>query len=151
MKALIRDRNSIILLLIFGGFVITLVEARFIHAQIVFEHPIAWVPTIAAGAGAFASILALFKPAVRRLSSAVFALVALSGIVGVGVHTEFEPHRFSKLFTMEDRYVIVRANGGDEVDHESDDEPPPLAPLGLTGLAAIGFVLSANLKRCSDS
>lgn len=134
----------LIILILIGGFATTLLEVRALHKGVVSEEPIAWVPTIAAAVGILASVAALFM--LSKAALAGYFAVAIAGLVGLYQHTGFEPSKFATLLSWEATPPVVLALDKDEESREvgkseEEHEPPPLAPLSLTGLAFIGAVL----------
>lgn len=86
----------------------------------------------ASGLCALASLLALGQSkGVLMVCGWVFGLSAVAGLYGVALHTEFDPEVLVKMVRLEPL---------------DDQQPPALAPFGLTGLAAIGMALSSGRK-----
>ncbi|MFN3683096.1 MAG: hypothetical protein ACK41F_04075 [Fimbriimonadaceae bacterium] len=135
-------RNAkLILILVALGFLTTLIEVRFLHRGVVREYAAAWIPTVSSAVAATASLAALGGGLSRRISGGVLAVVALAGLLGVYYHTKFRPSAFLRLF--EPSPTVARADDGHEREAEHEEEgdeeqPPALAPLGITGLALIG-------------
>lgn len=145
------SRDRLILFLLFGGFAMTLLEVRVLHSGVVAKEPIAWVPTIACGVGVIASVMGLVAPASRKIAMIAFLAVAISGVVGLYKHTEFEASRFQTLFAEKGRLPVALAYDGEDEgpggEAEKEEEAPPLAPLSLTGLAFIGMIVLSRASK----
>jgi len=90
------------------------------------------VGVAAALLGGVVAVLALFVRGLRPLWLAGFAVVALAGLVGTGVHWKEagDEGAYAAGYEYDDEY--------EEDEDEGEGAPPPLAPLGLTGLAVLG-------------
>jgi len=90
------------------------------------------VGVAAALLGGAVAVLALFLRGLRTLWLVGFAVVALAGLVGTGVHWSEAGE--------EGGYAGGYYEDDDEYEDDEGEEgaPPPLAPLGLTGLAVLG-------------
>jgi hypothetical protein len=157
------------LVLLAVGFAMSALEARYLHRQVVREEWVAWIPTVASAIGAVATLLALAKSKLPTAAATLLlSIVALSGVVGLYYHTEFKPSAFAPLFGV-GRAPAAGASEEREEEHEheheegrsqpeagggegeaEEEEAPALAPLSLTGLAALGLLTIAGRSRRLD-
>jgi len=89
------------------------------------------VGVAAALLGGVVAVLALFTRGLRTLWLVGFALVALAGLVGTGVHWSEAGDEGGYAYEDDDGYE-------EDEDEGEEGAPPPLAPLGLSGLAVLG-------------
>jgi hypothetical protein len=133
-------RDQALLLLLFGGFVVLGLDVRYEHRHVVAEYWQGWLPI---GACALCAVSCLVGMGSARwakgLCGTVFGLSVLIGGYGTFLHTEGKLGEFTKYLTS--RETVALANGDDQ-DERRGSEAPSLAPLGLSGLAAIGLVVS---------
>ncbi|MCW5938230.1 MAG: hypothetical protein KF884_08245 [Fimbriimonadaceae bacterium] len=133
-------RDQAVLLLLFGGFVLLGLDVRYEHRHVVGEYWQGWLPIGACGLCAVSCLIGMGASRLGRLlCGAVFGLSILIGAYGAFLHTEGEAGEFTKYLTA--RETVVLANGNEQGERKVN-EAPSLAPLGLTGLAAIGLVVS---------
>jgi hypothetical protein len=126
-------RDRVIFALLFFGFAVLGLDARYEHRHVVGEHWQGWIPVAACGLSALASLMAMGQSrAVALVCTWVFGLSAVAGLYGVALHTELEPEVVVKMLRLE------------ALDEQA---PPALAPLGLTGLASIGLVLASGGRK----
>lgn len=136
-----------VLLFAAGGFLLTLVEVRYLHRDKLGDEWQAWIP-IAYCAVAAALAFMLSRSRKANLPSAIFfAFGAVIGGYGTWLHSEGKISPFLDLIVPA---VVAHANGdedeGTETKRKEDESAPPvLAPLGIAGLS--GFVLAALLVR----
>lgn len=140
-------RERTVLFLLAGGFLLTAVEVRYLHREVLAEHWQAWVPVVYGAIGTAMAVIAAALAQARRLAAGVFALGVLAGLLGFYLHTEGNPAQVTKMLGPS---LIAHADEDDErrasgESHEGSEEPPSFAPLGLAGLAAIGFVCTSKL------
>ncbi len=140
-------RERTVLYLLAGGFLLTAIEVRYLHREVLGEHWQAWVPVAYGALGTAVAIVAAASAKARRLAAGVFALGVVAGLLGFYLHTEGNPAEVTKMFGPA---LVAQADEEDEhrssgESHESSEEPPSFAPLGLSGLAAIGFVCTSKL------
>jgi hypothetical protein len=116
----------------------------------------------------------------KAVASVLLAIVGLSGVVGLYFHTEFKPSAFAPLVGFggkpgtdgaearkaehdddddehededgdrDDGPSAQTAVGEGEGGGEQEDEAPALAPLSLTGLAALGLLAIAGRSKRLD-
>jgi hypothetical protein len=126
-------RDNAVLLLLLGGFVLLGIDVRYEHRLVVGEHWQAWLPIAACGLCAMACLASMGAARwARGLSGWVFGLSILTGLYGSFLHTEGDAGEYAK-------YLAFGEGGGRK---DGGEGSPALAPLGLTGLAAIGLVVS---------
>ncbi len=138
------SKERLILLLLCGGFLTLGIEVRYLHRDIVSDHWVGWIPIVLSALSAIGCLAAAFGGSgLRTTASIVFALGFLAGFGGVYYHTELKPEPFLRLVT--ETGSGGHSHDGHEGSGESSDvpaeEPPALAPLSLSGLCAVGFVL----------
>lgn len=85
---------------------------------------------LASAAGALIALLAVFVPRLRVGWLVGFLVVGLFGLVGTALHWEEAGESDGAAYTA--------ARYDDDEGEGEEAAPPPLAPLGLTGLAALG-------------
>jgi len=85
---------------------------------------------LASAAGALLALLALLVPRLRVGWLVGFLVVGVFGFVGTALHREEAGEPAGADYTV--------ARYDDEEGEGEEAAPPPLAPLGLTGLAALG-------------
>lgn len=134
-------QSRLVLLLVAAGFLTMLIEVRYLHRGVVLEYAVAWIPTVSSAVALVAALLALGEGWLRRMGAGLLAVVALAGLLGVYYHTKFRPSAFLRLF--EPSPTVARADDGETGEAEAredeeEEQPPALAPLGITGLALIG-------------
>jgi len=117
-----------------GGFAITFVEL------LVSDHGEGTqaIGLIAAGIGAALCLIGLLVRSriILRTLAIGLLLLSISGPVGVFLHAGGEVEASEAPSAIEDGPAL---NGDEDDDDDDDDEGvPPLAPLGLSGLALLG-------------
>lgn len=127
-----------VLALLFGAFVMLLLEVRFAHKIVIVEKWYAWIPIVY-----FAIMLVVIpvgmltirKPFGRILLATTFGAAVFIGIAGSLLHTKGHPieHVINMIKTDLSAPGRLSAEG---------DPPPPLAPLSLVGLGLIGVLVS---------
>lgn len=107
---------------------------------------------VAAGVGAGLTALGLLVPRLHLPSLAALLLVGASGLVGLVVHLEESLEGAGKGWVQtvdEEGYAYLEypqeAEGG-QAGEEPEGNPPPLAPLSLSGLGLLG-ALALYVKR----
>jgi hypothetical protein len=126
--------RRLVLLVLAVGFLALLVETRYHHRFLVAVEPKGWIPVVAS-ALLFAASLAVMagRDLLRKAAACAYALGALVGLVGLYYHTDgLRPAAFARVIAAERR------------EHRG---PPALAPLGLSGLALIGLILTLERRR----
>lgn len=163
-----NNREPFILLILASGFLVTAFEVRQLHHIVVSEHWQAQIPIYFCFAAFVASLLALaHHRMLRGLASLVFALGCLIGPFGLYNHSEGDVDRVLQPFLGEAiraeakgpraslQGVQMREDGGEERGERGEagergresGGPPPLAPMSIAGLSAIGLVLAWPEKR----
>lgn len=135
------------------GFLMSAIEARFLHREAVSEESAAWIPTLVSWLGVGACALGMSRSKVaHRIAMAALALVATSGLLGLYFHTKLRPDAFLELVGVRRSVSSAseREGDGDDDDEpsfgrtnaetESESSPPALAPLSLTGLSLLGLL-----------
>lgn len=144
-------RDRIFLLLLFVGFATFVFEVRYEHRYVVKDHWEGWIPIVYSGVAAVACLLGMAKhKAMRTIAATILFLgVVVSGI-GIYHHTKFEPARFEK-FLFPDR-TVYSAEKTSDGERKTVSLPAPLAaPMGILGLASIGFIVTSGLFRSGKS
>jgi hypothetical protein len=145
-------RERLIFLVLAGGFLTLGLEIRHLHREVLDETWQAYIPIVYSFLAAAASIVCLFASgAPRLLATLVFGAGLVVGPLGLYNHTEGE---LDKMLTPILGSLVAHAGNGDEDGErekrrDESDVPPPLAPLGISGLSAIGLILSWPAKRRS--
>lgn len=140
-------RDRVILAVLFIGFLTLAVETRFEHRDVIQEKWQAWIPPVYSALAALASLVALpGKKGVRTVAAAVFFLGILVGGYGLYMHTGFDPAVFTKFLNPEAR-VMGSKLGPDGQPMQVFIQRPVVAPMSVTGLAAIGFLLTSGLFK----
>lgn len=138
------NRERAILGVLAIGFGVLVVETRFEHRDVVYESPVAWIPTIAAFVGMFACLFGMTQVNTSQLAArALLGLVAATGLVGSGLHSQLKPAAFARLFHISslERSEAIEEFETTKEAGEKERKPPILAPLSLTGFGAIGFLV----------
>jgi hypothetical protein len=146
-----RRRSALLLVLAFG-FILTLVEVRYMHRRGLGEYWQALAPLVYCGLAALVALIAVSgKNLWLGVASVVFALGVPVGLYGTFMHTEGEMSRLMPLFTQSEVVAEASEREHEESEHEQEEAgpggPPPLAPLGIAGLAALGFVACSGLFK----
>ena len=136
--------NKLLVLVLLGGYVITVLEVRYVHDDILKEHRIAWTPIIYSLTMALlgAVALAFWERGGRRFLFWGFALGMVIGPVGFWLHTGGQP--FQGVLSL--LSVWGRSVGA----AESLGGPPALAPLSLSGLGMLGMLACARRFQTDD-
>ncbi|HRI42539.1 MAG TPA: hypothetical protein PLL78_11030 [Fimbriimonadaceae bacterium] len=137
-----------ILLIASGGFLLTLVEVRYLHRDKLGEEWQAWIPVVYCALAGLVAFLIAWSPKPAMPPAILFGLGILIGGYGTLLHSEGKPEAFIDLVLP--AALVARADGGDEDDESRnssrrDQAPPVLAPLGITGLSA--FALASLIVR----
>jgi hypothetical protein len=120
-------KESLINFVLLGGFLMMLLEIRVMHLYELKDHWQTWIPLfycVLAMAACFMSGSKNFKLA--RVAVWIFALGLVVGPLGLYFHLDGSLEPLKPLLGM----------------GEPDGGAPPLAPLGLAGLATIGLITS---------
>ena len=138
-----------VLLIASGGFLLTLIEVRYLHREKLGEEWQAWIPVVYC---ALAGIVAFWLAWSRKPNvpgAILFGLGLLVGTYGTRLHSEGKPQAFIDLFLP--AAVVARADSGEEEEEanragrKEEEAPPVLAPLGIAGLSA--FALASSIVR----
>lgn len=150
------NRERLIFLVLAGGFFTMAFEVRQLHRDILDEYWQAQIPIYFSFAATAASFICLFSLRnLRMLGAGIFAIGTLVGLFGIYNHSEGDVGKALAPFT---GVIVAQAKDGDEEGagrrvggSESESEPPPLAPMGIAGLSAIGLILAwpGQTKRSS--
>lgn len=143
MKQSAKDR--LILSFLLFGFAILFIEIRHMHRFVLAEGhtPQAWIPIIMTGVLAFASLLAMFNHRQSQVVAAcLFFLGIGTGCLGSYFHSRGEIRQYEAIILNTE----VRSDGRGD-DHGREPEGPPLAPLSITGLSSIGFIVAAMNRK----
>lgn len=136
-----------------GAFAVLLAEL------IILEHwdGIQRVAPVTAAAGIVLCCAAIVIPARMRIVPGVLLLaLSAAGLVGFTQHMDERDGGFGSLFSSDDDDDDNSGRGNsrdrdrDDADDDDDAEPPPLAPLGLSGtalLSAIAALSAAPTRR----
>ncbi len=154
IQSLIRRRQTtLLLLLLAGGFAVILAEL------VLYKHysGIQLIGFISTIAGLLVVLWGLFaKGRTRVVLALVLLLLSVTGIIGVIQHNEGDEdgEAVTPAFTAAAANLNISSNAPRVVqENESEEEgsgesaragetiPPPLAPLGLSGLALMGAVV----------
>lgn len=127
-----------VLALLFGAFLMLLLEVRFAHKVVLAEKWYAWVPIVYFAVMLVVIPIGMFtirKAFARLLLATTFGIAVLVGITGSLLHTKGHP--------LQHVVNMVKTDLA-EPGHLSaeEDGPPPLAPLSLVGLGLIGVLVS---------
>ena len=146
-------KKHLILLVLAGGFFLLVFEVRDLHRDVLSEKWQAWIPIGFAVIGFFAAFAAMAgNKFLRSFASAAFGLGCAVGVFGLYQHSEGEPTRVLQPFM---GHIVAYADeeneerGGEAKEKEGN--PPPLAPMGIAGLSAIGLILAWPSKRGGDA
>lgn len=141
-------RDRVILMLLFVGFMTFVFEVRYEHRHVIKEHWEGWIPIVYSGLAALGCLIGMAKAkSARTVAAVIFFLgFAVSG-TGLYKHTQFRAVAFEK-FIFPDRDIYETVNG----QRRSVVLSQPLAaPLGIMGLASVGFVLTSGLFKSGRS
>ncbi|HTQ11878.1 MAG TPA: hypothetical protein VMI31_17590 [Fimbriimonadaceae bacterium] len=164
-------KDKFTLIILFVGFAVLFLEARYYHSGILDKKPVAWVPTVLLPLLAVACLFGLSKAsALRKTAIALFVIGAAAGLVGTYFHTDgFKAERFSMLMGKkqekedraqqngredqdrrsenQERHSEDRDQGTGEGENKDEDPPPPLVALSVTGLTLLGLVTVWPMKQ----
>ena len=143
-QTLQRYLPQLVLLASAGAFAVLLAEL------IILEHT-EGVQRIAPAAATVGIVLCVLAVLLRGRGAAVFAalfaVIALAGVIGVYRHLDEREGSLSLT-------LVPTALAHDDDDEERDDddddhehEPPPLAPLGLSGNAMLAALAALAIRR----
>ncbi|MBS1704359.1 MAG: hypothetical protein JST40_00685 [Armatimonadetes bacterium] len=154
-------KDRVVLALIAVGFLLTLIEVRSLHMEVVERHWEGRIPIVYSGLAILVSFLAMARSNTARMVAGIFFLIGIPiGLFGFWKHTDGDLSRTSRLFTQST--VTANAQERDDDDDERDRRPNPefrrrprrggggpplLAPMGLSGLAAIGAAIVMIRRR----
>lgn len=137
-------RDRVILLILFVGFMTFVFEVRYEHRYVIKSHWEGWIPIVYSALAALACLVGMAKSKWGRTAAAlVFFLGFIVSGVGLYKHTQFRPVAFEKFF-FPDRDLFETVNGQRRAVVLSQ---PLAAPLGILGLASVGFILSSGLFK----
>lgn len=139
-----------VLALLFGAFLMLLLEVRFAHKIVIVEKWYAWIPIVYFAMMLIVipvGMLTISRPFGRILLATTFGAAVLIGTTGSWLHTKGHPveHVINMIKTNLSAPGRLSAEG---------DPPPPLAPLSLVGLGLIGVLVSLwepNYRSEQDS
>ena len=142
-------REQLILLVLAGGFFTMAFEIRQLHRDVISEHWQAQIPIYFSFLGFMAAFAALANQRfLRSVAAALFGLGCVVGFFGLYNHSDGDPNRVVQPFF---GAVVARAEDGEDEQGgkrgEKEADPPPLAPMGITGLSAIGLILAWPGKK----
>lgn len=148
-QSLQRYLPELVLLASAGAFAVLLAEL------IILDH-FEGVQNIAPAAATAGIVLCVLAVVLRGrgavVVAALFALIALAGVIGVYRHLDEREGSLSLS-------IVTTAFAHDGDDHDEDDdhdhdddedhdhEPPPLAPLGLSGSAMLSALAALAIRR----
>lgn len=147
---MLKNRDRLIFLTLFVGFVIMAIEIKYEHKRVLDTEAKSWIPIYYSWAAVVASLLGAFFVAKLRWVLATVYVVGI-GVAAVGFwfHLEKNKGDLGKLFAFQP--TIAHAQESEEEEAPIEDEgpvivylpkpPPILAPLGIAGLATIGLLL----------
>ena len=149
----------IIMVLIAGGFVTLVAELLWTNHT----DGIQLVAVFASIAGVLLGVAALFVKGTGRLVvAALFLALSITGLVGAMEHNEArgeEGEAYQRSAPVDSHFISYRLDEGEEADEEgegreggeeSGEAVPPLAPLGLSGLALMGATVLVAYSGPSD-
>jgi hypothetical protein len=143
-----RTRDSLLFLVLAGGFATMAVEVRYLHREVLREEWQAAIPVVFSAVATVALLLGLSASKwARGLVAFVMGAGVLIGMYGTFLHSEGEASAFQRLLAAA---VVARADDDEhegKEGRESEEEPPVLAPMGIAGLSAVGFLLAVPTKR----
>ena len=124
-----------------GGVLLLLCELRFEHRRALGETWRSWIPLVWAGATLVLGPLALWRwnAGGRRLSSSLFGVGVLVGLLGFWFHTGGHP--LAGLGRVLAAWLVAPGHDG---GLKVGSGPPALAPLALCGLGALGWLASRS-------
>lgn len=137
-------RDLLVFLVLAGGFFMLIFEVRDLHRDVLQEHWEASIPIwfgVLAFLASFASMAG--QKLLRSFATAVFGLGCVVGLFGLFQHSGGEPTKILRPF-MGSIVAYADEEGEEHGDKkkESESGPPPLAPMGIAGLSAIGLILA---------
>ncbi|MER3413300.1 MAG: hypothetical protein C4341_03505 [Armatimonadota bacterium] len=136
-------RDRLILLTLMGGFLMLALEARYLHRNVLNEEWQSVILPVFALLAVVACAFGLIASRLGRWVCSLFMLVGIGvGVYGAWLHSEGEVEPLTRLLTAS---ITARADGGEDEareEAESEDEPPVLAPLSLSGLSAVGLIVA---------
>lgn len=143
------SRDFLLFLVLAGGFFMLIFEVRDLHHDVLGEHWQASIPIWFGVLAFLASFVAMSgQKFMKSLAAAVFGLGCVVGLFGLYQHSEGDPSKVLRPFM---GYVVAYADEeGEEKaqeNKESETGAPPLAPMGIAGLSAIGLILAWPDKR----
>lgn len=142
-------RDRVILLILFVGFLTFALEIRYEHRYIVKEDWVGWVPIVYSALAAFGCLIGMAKNKAARTTAATILFLGIGvSLVGLYKHTRFDPAVFEK-FLFPDRTVYAAAKGPDGEKVTVTLSQPLAAPLGILGLASVGFIITSGLFKTS--
>ena len=142
------SKRSMILLVLAGGFFMLIFEVRDLHREVLSEHWQAQIPIWFGFLAFIATFAAMMDQRIlRSVSAAIFGLGCVVGLIGLYQHSEGDPSRVLQPFIGQITAYADEDRGEREEEKGKESHPPPLAPLGIAGLSAIGLILSIPNKR----
>jgi hypothetical protein len=138
-KASVWTLNRLLVVLLLGGFIVTVLEVRYEHQEILKDHRIAWTPivySLVMVVGGAVS-LAFWGRGGRQVLLAGFAAGLLVGATGVWLHSGGKPLEAIKPLLSAWTLPVGESS-------EDGGGPPALAPAAFIGLGAIGVLACAK-------
>ena len=140
-------RDRVFLFLLFVGFITFAFEVRYEHRFVVKEQWEGWIPIVYSSLAALSCLIGMAKQKVARtVAATVFFLGIGVSVFGLYKHTNFDPAEFEK-FVFPDRTVYSALNSINGTKVPVTLTQPLAAPLGILGLASIGFIITSGLFK----
>lgn len=140
-------QEKLILTILLMGFVTIFFEIRYEHRYLLEDssRSLAWIPVIASGMLAFASIVGYFpKKIARGFAMGIFALGAAVGAYGVFLHSGGQ---FTKIENLVLHVKPVAVYDDTTAKQDTTGSPPLLAPMSIGGLSLVGLVTLAGKAK----
>lgn len=141
----------VLLLLLLGAVLLLAVEIRYEHHGVLGEAPLSWVPVY------YLIFLALLIPVgiytLKKQGAKILAFgftgLIIVGALGFSLHSKGHPVQRIQMFIK----TLATEPGGmvQEVPDNPDTNAPPLAPLSLIGLGAMGLTVAILLIKTSET
>jgi hypothetical protein len=133
-------------LIMWGGYLLLLLEVRFEHREVVAQKWQAWIPI------AYCALMLILIPLCmaiwnrggRKLLIGFYSIGFPIGLVGAWLHSD--GHIRSRLMEV----LVVWQHLFGKIDPNQPFHPPFLAPLAFVGLALVGILLTSESGRLHD-
>lgn len=144
-----NSRDRAILLILFAGFVTLVFEVRYEHRYVLRDPQTwqSWIPLVYTALASVGCLVGMIgKKAARTVSATIFFLGIAVGMFGLYMHTKFEQTTFLKFLRPDAKiYTAQKDSNGNPI--EAQVVRPVAAPMSLSGLAAIGFVVTSGMFK----